>query len=151
MKIISVVGARPNFMKIAPFILAVESHNAKAAIAATGELRLEHILVHNGQHYDDKMSRAFFEALNIPDADINLNVGSGSHARQVGQTMMAFEKVAQYHKPDWVVVVVDDVERIRQEYRSTLDGGRKPVRPQLWDGQTAPRGLQAILDYGLHT
>jgi len=101
MKIISIVGARPNFMKIAPFIRAVETHNQE------GNQRLKHILVHTGQHYDDKMSRAFFEALDIPVADINLGVGSGSHAEQVGQTMMAFEKVLQTEKPEWVVVVGD--------------------------------------------
>jgi UDP-N-acetylglucosamine 2-epimerase (non-hydrolysing) len=101
MKIISVVGARPNFMKIAPFIRAVEAYNK------TNAAGIEHLLVHTGQHYDDKMSRAFFKALDIPDADINLGVGSGTHAQQVGQTMMAFEKVVQAEKPDWVVVVGD--------------------------------------------
>jgi UDP-N-acetylglucosamine 2-epimerase (non-hydrolysing) len=102
MKIISVVGARPNFMKIAPFIHAIHTHNA----AADGET-INHILVHTGQHYDDRMSRSFFEDLNIPDADINLGIGSGSHAEQVGQTMIAFEKVLRQEKPDWVVVVGD--------------------------------------------
>ncbi|MEZ5149490.1 MAG: UDP-N-acetylglucosamine 2-epimerase, partial [Bacteroidales bacterium] len=63
--------------------------------------------MHTGQHYDDRMSRAFFEALGIPDADINLGIGSGSHAEQVGNTMIAFEKVLQKEKPDWVVVVGD--------------------------------------------
>lgn len=101
MKIISVVGARPNFMKIAPFIHAIDEHNKKSANP------VEHILVHTGQHYDDRMSRAFFDALGIPDADINLGVGSGSHAEQVGQTMIAFEKVLRTEKPDWVVVVGD--------------------------------------------
>jgi len=101
MKIISVVGARPNFMKIAPFIRAVEVYNKTNAVG------IEHLLVHTGQHYDDKMSRAFFKALDIPDADINLGVGSGTHAQQVGQTMMAFEKVVRSEKPDWVVVVGD--------------------------------------------
>ncbi|GAB6147242.1 non-hydrolyzing UDP-N-acetylglucosamine 2-epimerase [Desulfocicer niacini] len=101
MKILSVVGARPNFMKIAPFIRAVEAYNLEKASV------IEHLLIHTGQHYDDKMSKAFFVALNIPDADINLGVGSGSHAQQVGQTMMAFEKVVQTEKPDWVVVVGD--------------------------------------------
>ena len=101
MKIISVVGARPNFMKIAPFIRAINDHNKK-----NGK-KINHLLVHTGQHYDDKMSRAFFKALDIPDADINLNVGSGTHAEQVGRTMMEFEKVVRKEKPDWVVVVGD--------------------------------------------
>jgi UDP-N-acetylglucosamine 2-epimerase (non-hydrolysing) len=101
MKIISVVGARPNFMKIAPFIKAINAYNA------LNNNSIEHILVHTGQHYDDRMSRAFFEQLDIPDADINLGVGSGSHAEQVGHTMIEFEKVLKDKKPDWVVVVGD--------------------------------------------
>lgn len=101
MKIVSVVGARPNFMKIAPFIRALETYRKNRGVA------LQHVLVHTGQHYDLRMSAAFFEALNIPAPDINLQVGSGSHAQQLGQTMMAFEKVLESEKPDWVVVVGD--------------------------------------------
>lgn len=102
MKILSIVGARPNFMKIAPFIKAIDTYNATAISS-----KLEHVLVHTGQHYDDRMSRAFFEALSIPKADINLGIGSGSHAEQVGNTMIAFEKVLLEHRPDWVVVIGD--------------------------------------------
>ena len=101
MKIISVVGARPNFMKIAPFIRAIERHNSAS------DQKVEHILVHTGQHYDHQMSQTFFDALNIPPADIHLEVGSGTHAEQVGNTMIAFEKVVMEEKPDWVVVVGD--------------------------------------------
>ena len=101
MKIVSVVGARPNFMKIAPFIRAIEAYNENA------EEPIEHLLVHTGQHYDDRMSKVFFETLDIPEADIHLGVGSGTHAEQVGQTMIAFEKVVREVRPDWVVVVGD--------------------------------------------
>lgn len=101
MKLLSVVGARPNFMKIAPFIKAISTHNQ------IEENKIEHILVHTGQHYDDRMSKAFFTALSIPDADINLGIGSGSHAEQVGNTMIAFEKVLLDEKPDWVIVLGD--------------------------------------------
>jgi len=101
MKIISVVGARPNFMKIAPFIRAIDKHNS------INSLKIKHILVHTGQHYDDRMSKAFFDALEIPDANINLGIGSGTHAEQVGLTMIEFEKVLHSEKPDWVVVVGD--------------------------------------------
>ena len=101
MKIISVVGARPNFMKIAPFIRAIEKYNLENGGG------IQHILVHTGQHYDVRMSEAFFTALNIPDPDINLEIGSGSHAEQIGCTMVAFEKVLLEQKPDWVVVVGD--------------------------------------------
>jgi UDP-N-acetylglucosamine 2-epimerase (non-hydrolysing) len=102
MKIISVVGARPNFMKIAPFINAIKKLNESGVSE-----KINHLLVHTGQHYDDRMSIAFFESLGIPEADINLEIGSGSHAEQVGNTMIAFEKVLEQEKPDWVVVVGD--------------------------------------------
>ena len=102
MKIVSVVGARPNFMKIAPFVKAITQHNA-----TPGNQTVDHLLVHTGQHYDDRMSKQFFERLNIPEADINLGVGSGSHAQQVGQTMIEFEKVLKQENPDWVVVLGD--------------------------------------------
>ena len=129
MKIISVVGARPNFMKIAPFCHAIQWYNMR--IQTTGQSKIEsrkskveigtcnlqpvtknqelieHILVHTGQHYDERMSKAFFDALDIPRPDIDLEVGSGSHAEQVGHTMIAFEKVLKQHRPDWVVVVGD--------------------------------------------
>ena len=108
MKIISIVGARPNFMKIAPFIRAIEEFNSqRSPLQPLTHPVLQHILVHTGQHYDDRMSKAFFEALNIPEADINLGIGSGSHAEQVGHTMIEFEKVLMKEKPDWVVVVGD--------------------------------------------
>jgi len=103
LKVLSVVGARPNFMKIAPFVRAVRARNE----AGEGSLRIDHVLVHTGQHYDVEMSRAFFEALDIPEPDVNLEVGSGSHAEQVGRTMMELEKVLKERKPDWVVVVGD--------------------------------------------
>ncbi|HYX09599.1 MAG TPA: UDP-N-acetylglucosamine 2-epimerase (non-hydrolyzing) [Bacteroidales bacterium] len=104
MKIISVVGARPNFMKIAPFIKAINEYNRQHHAPSE---QVQHILVHTGQHYDVRMSHTFFEALNIPEADINLEVGSGTHAEQVGHTMIAFEKVLEQQQPDWVVVVGD--------------------------------------------
>lgn len=102
MKIISIVAARPNFMKIAPFLKAINKNNKEHP-----DRVVRHILVHTGQHYDDMMSRSFFESLNIPEAEINLGIGSGSHAEQVGNTMIAFEKVLLEEKPDWVVVVGD--------------------------------------------
>ncbi len=101
MKILSVVGARPNFMKIAPFIRAIEKYNEHAKDS------IQHILVHTGQHYDKNMSDTFFETLRIPFPDINLEIGSGSHAEQVGKTMIALEKVFIEQNPDWVVVVGD--------------------------------------------
>jgi len=119
MKILSVVGARPNFMKIAPFIRAIGKYNGQFSAtdmnsSSMNEGRInqktafiEHLLVHTGQHYDKSMSETFFDDLNIPEADMNLGIGSGTHAEQVGQTMIAFEKVLKAEKPDWVVVVGD--------------------------------------------
>jgi len=101
MKIISVVGARPNFIKIAPFVKEIGDYNK-----ATNS-NLQSILLHTGQHYDIRMSDHFFSDLGIPIPDINLGVGSGTHAEQVGYTMIAFEKVLKQEKPDWVVVVGD--------------------------------------------
>lgn len=103
MKILSVVGARPNFMKIAPFIREINEYNS----LSNSKDKIEHLLVHTGQHYDDRMSKAFFEALRIPEADINLGVGSGTHSEQVGRTMIEFEKVLKSESPDWVVVLGD--------------------------------------------
>lgn len=98
MKIISVVGARPNFMKIAPFIKAIQRNNRPF---------VNHILVHTGQHYDNAMSDIFFRELGIPVPDINLEIGSGSHAEQTAKIMLAFEPICIREKPDWVVVVGD--------------------------------------------
>jgi UDP-N-acetylglucosamine 2-epimerase (non-hydrolysing) len=97
MKIINVVGARPNFMKISPLIRAMNEKKKS----------IEHILVHTGQHYDRSMSDDFFEQLGIPYPDINLEVGSGSHAVQTANVMIAFEKVLLEYKPDFIVVVGD--------------------------------------------
>lgn len=103
MKICSLVGARPNFIKIASFCRALQ----RAREFSPAGRDVQHLLVHTGQHYDDRMSRAFFEQLDIPLADINLGVGSGSHAEQVGKTMIAFEAVVRDFRPDWIVVVGD--------------------------------------------
>ncbi len=97
MKIINVVGARPNFMKMAPIIEAMNKYPQK----------IQHLLVHTGQHYDQKMSKAFFDDLGMPKPDIDLEIGSGSQAEQTGKTMMAFEKVCEAEKPDLVIVVGD--------------------------------------------
>lgn len=97
LKIMSVVGARPNFMKIAPFVRQLERFPDD----------FSHTLIHTGQHYDACMSDAFFKALNIPQPDVDLEIGSGSHAEQVGKSMIVFEKVVQERRPDWIVVVGD--------------------------------------------
>ena len=95
-KIITIVGARPNFMKVAPFLRILEKDNF-----------FKSTLVHTGQHYDKKMSDIFFEELNISSPDYNLNIRSGSHANQTAKIMIAFEDVCQKVKPDLIVVVGD--------------------------------------------
>lgn len=96
-RILHVVGARPNFMKIAPVMRAVAEHPAE----------FEQLLVHTGQHYDFTMSQVFFDELELPQPDVNLEVGSGSHAWQTAQIMQRFEPVVLDYKPDWVVVPGD--------------------------------------------
>lgn len=92
-----VVGARPNFMKIAPVM--------RVMAQLSGEF--EQILLHTGQHYDPQMSRIFFDDLDLPKPDINLEVGSGTHAWQTGQIMQRFEPVYLETKPDLLIVVGD--------------------------------------------
>lgn len=96
MKFLCVCGARPNFMKISPIVDALKRVDGAQTM-----------LVHTGQHYDDRMSRLFFEDLRIPRPDINLAVGSGSQAVQTAETMKRFEPVCIEHQPDWVIVVGD--------------------------------------------
>jgi len=113
MKILTVVGARPNFMKAAPIIAAINAHNERIVAKAAGpqEARvgiIRHILVHTGQHYDEVMSGSFFNDLNLPKPHIHLGVGSGSHAAQTSEIMKKFEEVLLGERPD-VVVVVGDV------------------------------------------
>lgn len=96
MKIINVVGARPNFMKIAPLIEEMEKHK-----------EIKPMLVHTGQHYDYNMSKLFFEQLQLPKPDIYLGVGGGSHAQQTAKIMLDFEKILLAEKPDLVLVVGD--------------------------------------------
>ena len=144
LKLLLIAGARPNFMKIAPLVHAIERHNSRQSVVSSpssgSPLRLDrgesdatlahpmgeglgvrgsgevsslpqseisYRLIHTGQHYDEKMSDVFFKELGIPAPDINLGVGSGSHAVQTANVMTKFEPVCLEEKPDWVVVVGD--------------------------------------------
>jgi len=104
MKLILVAGARPNFMKIAPLVRAFKRHNENPSNTDT---HIDFLLVHTGQHYDIQMSEVFFRDLGLPKPDINLEVGSASHAAQTAKIMTSFEEVCLAEKPDWVVVVGD--------------------------------------------
>jgi len=94
-KIVSVIGARPHFIKAFPLFQAM-SH-----------LRDEHTIVHTGQHYDDNMSKLFFDQFGMPSPDINLNIGSGTHAEQTAGVMIGVEKIVLEKKPDFVIVFGD--------------------------------------------
>src|SRR5260221_1584537 len=96
LKILAVVGARPNFMKVAPLIWEAQR---RGGIAVR--------LVHTGQHYDEKMSQSFFDDLRLPRPDVNLEVGSGSHAVQTAEVMTRFERVVLEERPELVLVVGD--------------------------------------------
>lgn len=96
MKILNIVGARPNFMKIAPLIKAMRKHQD-----------LTPILIHTGQHYDVGMAKQFFEDLQMPQPDVSLEVGSGSHAVQTAEVMKRLEPVLERERPDLVLVVGD--------------------------------------------
>lgn len=111
MKVLSVVGARPQFVKLAP---------VAAAFAAAG---VEHVIVHTGQHYDVLMSDAFFSDLRIPAPDVHLGVGSGSHGVQTGTMLAALDAVLETHRPDWTLVYGDT--------NSTLAGTLAAVKLHL--------------------
>jgi UDP-N-acetylglucosamine 2-epimerase (non-hydrolysing) len=97
LKVINVVGARPNFMKVAPIVEAMKRR----------EREFTPLVVHTGQHYDAAMSDAFFHDLDLPQPDVYLGVGSASHAAQTAAVMERFEPVVLQEKPDWVLVVGD--------------------------------------------
>ncbi|WP_342833494.1 non-hydrolyzing UDP-N-acetylglucosamine 2-epimerase [Candidatus Hadarchaeum sp.] len=97
MRVLHVVGARPNFMKVSPIMREMAKYPQK----------FNQILVHTGQHYDDEMSQVFFDELDLPRPDVYLGVGSGSHAEQTAKVMLAFEPVLLEQKPDIVLVVGD--------------------------------------------
>ncbi len=102
MKVIFVGGARPNFMKIAPLIWELKRRNQKLK-----SNKIKYLFVHTGQHYDNEMSKIFFQDLSLPHPDINLGIGSASHAVQTAKIMIEFEKVCIKEQPDIVIVVGD--------------------------------------------
>jgi UDP-N-acetylglucosamine 2-epimerase (non-hydrolysing) len=139
MKIMIVVGARPNFMKAAPIMDEMTRHNAEAA--KTGAEKIEFTLVHTGQHYDARMSDAFFNDLNLPQPDVFLGVGSGAHGAQTAEIMRKFEEVLSKGYPD-VVVVAGDVN-------STIACAL--VTAKMPSSEERPRPLVAHVEAGLRS
>jgi UDP-N-acetylglucosamine 2-epimerase len=102
MKVATIIGARPQFIKAGALSRTFVNHNLGDPSAS-----IQEILVHTGQHYDDEMSAIFFRELEIPEPQYNLNIGSGSHGQQTGRMLMALEEVLLREKPDWVLVYGD--------------------------------------------
>lgn len=113
-KIISVVGARPNFMKVAPLHREFQKYSSI----------IDHQICHTGQHYDEMMSKVFFEDLELPQPDYYLGVGSGSHAVQTASIMIEFEKILAVQKPDLVIVVGD----VNSTIACTLTASKMNIR-----------------------
>src|SRR5512139_1500187 len=101
MKILNVVGARPNFVKIAPILRAIDRENSRRSATRSA---IASLLVHTEQHYDEAMSAAFFQDLQIRRPDRTLGVGSGTHATQTAEVMRRFEPVVLEERPDVVLV-----------------------------------------------
>jgi UDP-N-acetylglucosamine 2-epimerase len=101
MKIVSIVGARPQFVKLAPLCREVDLINRRR------KLRIRHLIVHTGQHYDYRMDRVFFEEMSIPRPACNLGVGSGAHGRQTAEMLHRIEEILEKERPDWTLVYGD--------------------------------------------
>jgi UDP-N-acetylglucosamine 2-epimerase (non-hydrolysing) len=160
MKVVIVVGARPNFMKVAPILNAINVHNLRIlglsddAGAEAPSHVIQPLLVHTGQHYSELMSDAFFDDLKMPKPDVALGVGSGTHAAQTAEIMKRFEEVLLCERPD-VVVVVGDVNSTLAcavvTAKISLDAtGRRPLIVHVEAGlrsfdRTMPEEINRIL------
>jgi len=103
LKIVTIIGARPQFIKAAVVARAIVAHNHLVSDSS----RLTEIIIHTGQHYDEGMSAIFFRELEIPEPAYNIGVGSGMHGKQTAEMLAAIEKLLLAEKPDWVLVYGD--------------------------------------------
>ena len=103
MKLIHIVGARPQFIKMATISRAITAHNRQVAQRD----RIEELIIHSGQHYDENMSAVFFDELQIPTPHYNLGIGSASQGAQTGRMLEAIETVLVDEQPDWVLLYGD--------------------------------------------
>ena len=117
LKIVSILGARPQFIKAAPVCKAISEHNQSLSNSSRA---ITELMVHTGQHYDYNMSQVFFEEMQIPKTHINLGVGSGPHGKQTGEMLIRIEEILESEKPDWVLVYGDT--------NSTLAGALAAVK-----------------------
>jgi UDP-N-acetylglucosamine 2-epimerase (non-hydrolysing) len=138
LKFMSIVGARPNFMKVASLAAAIDRHNR-----LEGNTPIEHAIVHTGQHYDEEMSRQFFTELAIPQPHYNLGVGSGSHAVQTAEIMTRFEPVLLKEQPDALLVVGD--------VNSTIACALVGTKTCYGNGCSRQRPLIAHIEAGLRS
>jgi len=137
-KVLSVVGARPNFMKIAPIARTISDYNKRGKLPT-----IRHVIVHTGQHYDDVMSSNFFNDLELPAPDVNLEVGSASHARQTAKTMERFEPILLAQEPDFLLLVGD--------VNSTLACALVASKIQYSTMNGRPRPIIAHIEAGLRS
>ena len=136
MKILSVVGTRPNFMKIAPLVEEFKKH------------KVEHVLVHTGQHYDTKMSKLFFDDLRLPKPDIDLGIGSGNYAEQVGNILIQLEAVLKSLFDELQSKSsVDKLSKIlSQRYEKRKGGYSRVIRAGYRYGDDAPMAVIELVD-----
>jgi UDP-GlcNAc3NAcA epimerase len=114
----SIVGARPQFVKLAPVCRAIEAHNNEA-----GSVPIEHTIIHTGQHYDRELADLFFSQMQIPEPRYNLAVGSGSHGAQIARMLERIEPILNSERPDWIIIYGDT--------NSTLAGALLAARLKL--------------------
>jgi UDP-GlcNAc3NAcA epimerase len=143
-KLIDIVGARPQFIKVAPVLKAIDKYNEEHA-----DKPIDEVLIHTGQHYDFEMSQVFFNELGLKDPQYHLGVGSGSHGYQTGEMLKRIEDILTKESPDVVMVYGDTNSTLAGALAATRDGHRgrcykAPTSPINSIGKT-----QAVVQHGV--